>query len=243
MRWATFCAWVAPPLELPRAITTFALAPDGRMLATFCAGEAQLWSVETRRPLFPPARIHMGKFAHLNFSDDSRWLACVTEGKVFVMNTVTGEREREFPIDAIEVAFLGPLQRLIPLLHDVSSPMRQFDFRTGQDCGSAYELPGFDALLLPNTPTHAASAGLNYDRQPLAVGVFVRWVDAFRWAVGPFQGPVESYAVANLTARYTISKRVSIGLDVSNLFADRHWQSFGGDLMGTRALANLRYGW
>lgn len=104
-------------------------------------------------------------------------------------------------------------------------------------------LPGFSALLLPNTPEHSASVGVDYERNKLAVGVYARWVDAFRWGVGPFQGNVDSYTSVNLTARYDFSPRISIGVDVSNLLNDKHWESFGGDLMGARALANLRYRW
>lgn len=72
------------------------------------------------------------------------------------------------------------------------------------------ELPGFGALLLPNTPEHAASAGVNYDRKPLAVGVFVRWVDAFRWGVGPFQGPVQPYRL--LSRPFTSSSQFATTL-------------------------------
>lgn len=105
------------------------------------------------------------------------------------------------------------------------------------------ELPGFSSLLLPNAPENAIGAGVTYDDGPVGVRVGVRWVDDFRWGVGPFQGPVETYTVVNLSAQYRFTRRVSIGVDVANLLNDEHWEAFGGDLVGRRALANLRYGW
>jgi outer membrane receptor protein involved in Fe transport len=105
------------------------------------------------------------------------------------------------------------------------------------------ELPGFSSLLLPNAPENAIGAGVTYDDGPVGVRVGVRWVDDFRWGVGPFQGPVETYTVVNHYAQYRFTRRVSIGVDVANLLNDEHWEAFGGDLVGRRALANLRYGW
>ena len=54
------------------------------------------------------------------------------------------------------------------------------------------QLPGFDTLLLPNSPEHSVSVGIMYDQPRFNLAVDGRWVDDFRWGVGPFQGPVES---------------------------------------------------
>ena len=59
-------------------------------------------------------------------------------------------------------------------------------------------LAGFDTLLLPNAPEHAGSFGLAYERQPVTARFDLRWVDDFTWAVGPFRGMVEAYAVVDL---------------------------------------------
>ena len=104
-------------------------------------------------------------------------------------------------------------------------------------------LPGFDTLLLPNSPEHAYSLGLGYVHRQLDAAVDLRWVDAFRWGVGPFQGDVESYTTVDLNANYALNDRVKVGLNVANLLDNNHWESFGGDLLGRRALANMQYGW
>ncbi len=104
-------------------------------------------------------------------------------------------------------------------------------------------LPGFDTLLLPNSPEHAFSLGVHYARARVDAGFDLRWVDDFRWGVGPFQGDVESYATVDLNANYRLTDYVKVGFNVANLLDDKHWESFGGDLLGRRALVNLRYGW
>ena len=104
-------------------------------------------------------------------------------------------------------------------------------------------LPGFDTLLLPNSPEHAFSFGIGYARDRIDAGFDLRWVDDFRWGVGPFQGDVESYATVDLNANYALTDTVKIGVNVANLLDNEHWESFGGDLLGRRALVSLQYGW
>ena len=47
----------------------------------------------------------------------------------------------------------------------------------------------------------------------------------------------------DVNATYALTEQVKVGLNVANLFDDKHWQSFGGDLLARRALANLQYRW
>ena len=105
------------------------------------------------------------------------------------------------------------------------------------------QLTGFESLLLPNTPEHAFSAGAGYERSRLNVALGLRWVDDFRWGVGPFQGDVERYTTVDLTANYDVSRRVTLGLNVANLFNDEHWETFGGDILRRRALGSLQFKW
>jgi iron complex outermembrane receptor protein len=98
-------------------------------------------------------------------------------------------------------------------------------------------------LLLPNSPENQASSTLAYvgDRWDFSVGY--RWVDGFRWAVGPFVGDVPTYEVADVGANFRITPRVAVGLNVSNVLDNDHWESFGGDLVGRRALGNVTFSW
>jgi outer membrane receptor protein involved in Fe transport len=112
-----------------------------------------------------------------------------------------------------------------------------FDFDVKED------LPGFDSLLLPNTPENKFSAGLSYVGDRLDASVDLRWVDTFRWAVGPFVGDVESYTTADFNGNYQLNDNWSIGVSIANMFDEKHWESFGGDILERRALGNVTLSW
>ena len=97
--------------------------------------------------------------------------------------------------------------------------------------------------LMPNAPRHQLSLGLMHTTDRFNADVGYRWVGAFDWASGLFAGPVPSYGVADLNANYVINKRLTVGVDVANLFENRHYEMFGGDLIGRRALTHLTTSW
>lgn len=112
-----------------------------------------------------------------------------------------------------------------------------FDF-TINDTG------GFAASnLVPNAPENKASFGLSYNGLRSGVSLKGRWVDDFEWAAGAFAGPVPSYETFSLAGHFDASDNVTVGVNVSNLFDDEHYQSFGGDLLARRALGYVRFGW
>jgi len=103
--------------------------------------------------------------------------------------------------------------------------------------------PDTQDLLLPNTPSHTWSGGLAYDGRRLNASVDARWVDGFRWSDGFFLGDVESYSTVDAAASYPVASHVRVNVNVSNLFDDRHWETFGGALIKRRALVSLQYNW
>ena len=112
-----------------------------------------------------------------------------------------------------------------------------FDFDIKQN------LPGFDTLLLPNSPENKFSLGLSFVDDRWDASIEGRHVDSFRWAVGPFQGDVEAYTTVDLNANLIVNDHVRLGVNVANLLDDEHWESFGGDLLGRRALGNVTLTW
>ena len=102
---------------------------------------------------------------------------------------------------------------------------------------------GTEDLLLPNTPTHGLSAGLSYDSDRFGAGIDARWVNDFRWADGFFVGDVRSYTTVDLTANVPLGRGVSVGFNIANLLNERHWETFGGAMLGRRALMSLQYAW
>jgi WD40 repeat protein len=132
-------AWIASPRILPTEIQVFALADDGRLLATASRSEVQLWDFKSNKVLFDPVALS-DLPRSLRFSEDGRWLACLAGMKIWVMNTVTGVREREFLAKTGEIGFVENDEKLITSPHE-DSPLRVFNFRTGQDCGSPFGQP------------------------------------------------------------------------------------------------------
>jgi iron complex outermembrane receptor protein len=95
--------------------------------------------------------------------------------------------------------------------------------------------------LQPNTPEKKFTVGGSYTADSWNASASARWVDDFRWVVGPFQGLVESYTTVDLNANYDFSDKWSIGIGVANALDDGHWESFGGDIIGRRALLSLTF--
>lgn len=105
------------------------------------------------------------------------------------------------------------------------------------------ELPGFEDVLLPNSPENRLAAGVGFTGKRIDGVVDYRWVDEFRWAVGPFQGDVEGYSTVDLNGSFSINENWKVGVNVANAFDEEHWESFGGDLLGRRALVYAGASW
>jgi outer membrane receptor protein involved in Fe transport len=97
--------------------------------------------------------------------------------------------------------------------------------------------------LEPNTPPHQASAGVVYVAPRFDAGGRLRWVHEFDWVSGVFAGPVPSYTVVDVQTNVQLTRQLTLGVDVANLFDNDHYEMFGGDLLGRRALAHLTIGW
>ena len=100
-----------------------------------------------------------------------------------------------------------------------------------------------EAPLESNGPEHKANLGVAYNGERLSAGVHYRWVDAFRWSEGLVRGPVPSYAVVNAAGLYRLTTGWEVGVQVSNLFNDVHYEAFSGDLLERRVLGHLGFSW
>ena len=103
--------------------------------------------------------------------------------------------------------------------------------------------PGLSQILLPNSPENKVSAGVSFVADRWDASLSGRWVEDFLWAVGPFQGEVPSYETFDLNGNYDVNENVRVGLQISNLFDNEHWESFGGDILERRALGHISFGW
>lgn len=95
-------------------------------------------------------------------------------------------------------------------------------------------------VLLPNSPRYKVNGGITYSHPAgHTVNLSAKYVPGFDWAAGVFRGPIPTYTLVNLTGTYVISSSYAINLNVSNLLDRKHYQIFGGSLLGRRAIATV----
>lgn len=95
-------------------------------------------------------------------------------------------------------------------------------------------------ILIPNAPKHKVNAGITYRHTNLfEAGLTIKHVPAFDWAAGIFQGPVPGYTLVNVAGNYHLLGNLEVGLNISNVFDRRHYQIFGGSLLGRRTIVSL----
>jgi outer membrane receptor protein involved in Fe transport len=109
--------------------------------------------------------------------------------------------------------------------------------------GSAITQRAPENPIVPNAPSHQVRAGLEYVTDAAQAALRYRWVDAFDWASGIYQGPVPAYSVLDVNGTYTLTPRYGIGVDIANLLDNDHYELFGGDLLGRRALVHVTVNW
>ncbi len=99
-----------------------------------------------------------------------------------------------------------------------------------------------DDPALPNSSENRLNASLTYVGDRFDAALRFRHVEGFEWSSGLYRGPVPSYQVVDLTANRMLGS-FRVGVDVSNLFDEEHYEFFGGDLIGRRGLAHVGYAW
>ncbi|MEM6796334.1 MAG: TonB-dependent receptor [Acidobacteriota bacterium] len=95
--------------------------------------------------------------------------------------------------------------------------------------------------LVPNAPENKFSFAITYTAANWGFSAKYRWTEEFDWAVGPFQGVVEQYDLLDLSANYQINDSVGLSVNISNALDEEHYQSFGGDLLGRRAIGAVSF--
>ncbi len=92
-------------------------------------------------------------------------------------------------------------------------------------------------VLLPNSPRWRGNVGLTYSHPSgHDVSIKLKYVPTFDWAAGIFRGKIPAYTLVNLGANYRLTNSVNLNLNVSNLLDRRHYQIFGGSMLGRRAI-------
>lgn len=97
-------------------------------------------------------------------------------------------------------------------------------------------------VLIPNSPKYKMAGGVTYtDPNGFDVGISMKYVPTFDWAAGIYKGKILAYTLLNLSGSYRIMSNVSINISISNLLDRKHYQIFGGSLLGRRTIVSASY--
>jgi len=105
------------------------------------------------------------------------------------------------------------------------------------------ESQAVESVITPNSPPHQFSAGTMYGGSRVSASVKVRAVRAFSWSAGIYAGPVPAYAVVDAGGGYQVHTGWRVEVDAANLLDRRHYEAFGGSVLGRRLLASLVRVW
>jgi outer membrane receptor protein involved in Fe transport len=97
--------------------------------------------------------------------------------------------------------------------------------------------------VAPNRADVQTALGVGWVGERLDAHAGWRWSDGFDYLSGIFAGPVPAYSVVDLAATWRFDQHWSAGLTVANALDDEHYETFGGDLLGRRALAHATIAW
>lgn len=95
--------------------------------------------------------------------------------------------------------------------------------------------------LLPNTPDRKATVGLSYEgaRNGFNANLNARFVAAYDWAAGVFNGRVPASQTWNASVGYQATSRYRVFATGTNILDQQRYQLFGGAVIGRRVLAGV----
>jgi outer membrane receptor protein involved in Fe transport len=95
-------------------------------------------------------------------------------------------------------------------------------------------------VLEPNTPRHKGTISLAYSGgNGVDLGLDVRLVGGYPWAVGVFRGYVPGSQILNLSAGYRLTPNLRVHAIGTNILDQQRFQMFGGSVNGRRVLAGV----
>ncbi len=95
-------------------------------------------------------------------------------------------------------------------------------------------------MLLPNTPDKKFNAGISYNGPKLNGSLKWRHVPSFDWAAGAFVGRIKEYDLFHATLGYQLNANFRLGVNAINLTDEKHYEIFGGSILGRRILGNVQ---
>jgi iron complex outermembrane receptor protein len=95
-------------------------------------------------------------------------------------------------------------------------------------------------VLSANTPRNKGTISLAYTgRQGIDVAVDARFVDAYHWTTGIWNGDIPSSQIVSLSAGYRINPHVRVHANATNLLDQPRFDIYGGSVIGQRVLVGM----
>lgn len=108
----------------------------------------------------------------------------------------------------------------------------------GFDVDDSSVLPG--DRILPNTPEHSGTLSLSYrPRSGVEGRVQLHAATGFQWASGIYAGYVPARWTLDLAAGWRVTDRLTLRFLGTNVLDQKHYEVFGGSVLGRRLLAGL----
>ncbi len=147
------------------------------------------------------------------------------------------------PVFAVSNANVGKVDEYGVEVELVYQPIERISIKTG------YSYFGYKVIenkssqpLLPNTAPHRANISLAYSNpKKYDAELALQYSDSFKWLAGTYFGKVPAYAVVSLNFGMNITRNLTLGMNIFNLFNTKHYQIFGGTYLPRQATARLSW--
>ena len=97
-------------------------------------------------------------------------------------------------------------------------------------------------VLLPNAPRYKVNGGISYTSPDgYDFGVKIKHIPGFPWAAGIYRGDILAYTIVSISAAYEVSQNLMLSMNMSNALDNRHYEIFGGSILGRRGIVTASY--
>jgi iron complex outermembrane receptor protein len=96
--------------------------------------------------------------------------------------------------------------------------------------------------IQPNSPRWKSNAGITYQsKNNYDVALKIKYVPSYHWSAGVYAGDILAYSLVSLSGSYQFSSNLSMTLNISNLLNRKHYEIFGGSILGRRGTLGVTY--
>ncbi len=98
------------------------------------------------------------------------------------------------------------------------------------------------AQIQPNSPKWKANAGITYQsKRNYDVSLKIKYVPSYFWSAGVYSGQILAYTIINLSGGYTVNDNLTMSLNLANVLDRKHYEIFGGSILGRRSTLSATY--